>query len=371
MSRRCLIATGCAGSGAALALAYIHLQQDRWVKVRRHPWASVRYIYQSFKIYQLAWRLDRAYSLLPVAVDAQEVLEGGDEVLDKIFAEGPETFQEKPSNRKQIESLMDCVCGLVQSMRETGATPLLLDMGAGKALFSRALYEALDRKVAVVAMDIRGRKSGDHFYDPPPVSETNSKKDNDEKPFTRIVANVHRLVSRTIDPPLHEGKNGGVICITKHLCGGATDGSIKALCASPLEDFVGACCLAPCCHQKTLKEQYCNPAFLESQGLCRTHIGLRGGVEDPDFRTFGMLISMSKSHDLKEWEYKKSALLKLLGPSRAQQLGYKARRILEEGRIRYLRANGFEAHLVRYCDSSVTFDNLAIIATRYSSRTPE
>jgi hypothetical protein len=91
-------------------------------------------------------------------------------------------------------------------------------------------------------------------------------------------------------------------------------------------------------------------------------------VEDSDFRScFGMLISMSKSGDLKDFEYKKSPLLKLLGTSRAQQLGYKARRILEEGRIRYLDANGFDAHLVRYCDNSVTFDNLAIIATRRPS----
>jgi hypothetical protein len=373
------ITAGCAGSGVALVLTYHRLRHDRWATVRRHPWSSVRYVYQSLAIYQFAWRVDKAYSLLPPPIDALGVLKGGDEVLAQILASGPETFQSKPSNRQQIESLMDCVYGLVKSVRLTGATPVLLDMGAGKALFTRAMYEALGRQVAAIAMDLRGPKVRDHFYDPPTSVDDeitleeqhrNAVRSNhqNDKPFTRIVADVNRLSSRTVrlGSALQEGKHGGVIAITKHLCGGATDGSIVAICASPLDDFVGACCLAPCCHQKTLKAQYCNVAFLESQGFCETHIGLRGSEEDSDFRTFGMLISMSKSDDLKHWEYKKSTLLKLLGIPRARELGFKVRRILEEGRIRYLEANGFDAHLVRYCENTVTFDNLAIIARRVS-----
>lgn len=373
------IAAGCAGSGAALVVTYQRLRRDRWATVRRHPWSSVRYVYQSLAIYQFAWRVDKAYSLLPPPIDALGVLKGGDEILAEILASGPETFQSKPSNRQQIESLMDCVYGLVNNVRLAGATPVLLDMGAGKALFTRAMYEALGRQVAAIAMDLRGPKVRDHFYDPPTIIDdeitreahhcnAGSSNTQNDKPFTRVVADVNRLSSRSVrlGSALQEGKHGGVIAITKHLCGGATDGSIVAICASPLDDFVGACCLAPCCHQKTLKAQYCNVAFLESQGFCETHIGLRGNEEDSDFRTFGMLISMSKSDDLKHWEYKKSTLLKLLGIPRARELGFKVRRILEEGRIRYLEAKGFDAHLVRYCENTVTFDNLAIIATRVS-----
>jgi hypothetical protein len=77
---------------------------------------------------------------------------------------------------------------------------------------------------------------------------------------------------------------------------------------------------------------------------------------------------MSKVKDqdaaLLEFEYKKSTLLKVLGIKRARQLGRKARRLLEEGRMMYLRDHGFDAHLVRYCDASITNDNLAIIATK-------
>ena len=47
-----------------------------------------------------------------------------------------------------------------------------------------------------------------------------------------------------------------------------------------------------------------------------------------------------------------------------KDLGRKARRLLEEGRMRYLRERGFDARLVRYCTADVTSDNLAIIAQR-------
>ena len=58
-------------------------------------------------------------------------------------------------------------------------------------------------------------------------------------------------------------------------------------------------------------------------------------------------------------------------PARAEVVGSPresearlARRLLEEGRLRYLREHGWDARLVRYVDASVTPDNLAIIATK-------
>jgi hypothetical protein len=311
-------------------------------------------------IYHFAWRLDRAYKLLPPPVDATDAFPGGSAVIAEILGSGPDTFQSKPSNVAQIESLLNCVCNLISGIRKTGATPLVLDIGAGKALFTRAVYEALERQVAVVALDNRRASDKDQFYDPPQSTLSNTLN---EKPYSRIVADVRHLAARTM-ASMKEANNGGVIAITKHLCGGATDGSLMALCQPPLDAHVGACCLAPCCHQKAKKGQYCNIPFLESMGFCQTHVGLRGGVQDNDFKNFGMLISMSRASDLRDWEYKKSTLLELLGVVRAQDLGHKARRLLEEGRIRYLRDHGFDAHLVRYCDASITGDNLAIIATK-------
>lgn len=261
------------------------------------------------------------------------------------MASGPDTYQKKPTNRLQIESLMDITCRLVSRVqrRQTAvdaetATPLVMDIGAGKALLTRAIYEALDRRVAAVALDSRAGKkashrTGDRFYDPDEVG-------GGDAPYTRVVADVRHFAARTV-VPLRAAADGGVIAVTKHLCGGATNGSIEALCRPPLDAYVGACCLAPCCHQKTKREQYCNIAYLESLGFCETHIGKRGSVEDNDFKNFGMLINMSRAKSLKDFEYKHKGILEMLGFSRSAELRRKARRLLEEGRLRYLRDHGF------------------------------
>ena len=365
----------CLGLGIVSTLLFSHIKRDRWAVIRTHSNPRVRMVYKHAAIYNFVWRLDKAYASLSLPEDALDSFPGSSKILDDILDDGPDTYQKKVSNRLQIESLLDCVFGLVQHVRGNSKTstssdsdsdsrkPIVLDIGAGKALFTRAVYEALDRRVAVIALDARrpkkvSHKTGDMFYDP---------VDGDgEEPYTRIVADVRYLAAKTL-VPLRDAKNGGAIAITKHLCGGATDGSIIALCKDPLMDYIGACCFAPCCHQKTRKDQYCNIPYLESMGFCRTHIGLRGGIQDTDFKNFGMLISMSRAKDLQDWEYKKSHLLDLLGFARAAQLGRQARRIFEEGRIQYLRKHGFDAKLVRYCDESITGDNLAIIATKRRS----
>jgi hypothetical protein len=367
-----------------LIFANKQLERDRWALVRTHQWRWVRHVYQCLSIYHFAWRLDCATNRLPVPQDALKLHPSGSHILKEILATGPQTFQSKPTNRVQIESLMECVCSLVPGIvqQSGGATPLVLDVGAGKALFTRAVYEALDRKVAAVALDSRKQRDQDQFYDPLPQStrtrtafteDADETDDNhgteDDAAYTRIVADVRSLSSdknSLLPVLLRDSKGGGVLSVTKHLCGGATDESLMAMCAPPLDEFVGACCLAPCCHQKIRRrDQYCNMPYLESVGFCRTHIGLRGGVQDPDLKTLGKLICMSRVEELKSFEYSKSKLLQLLGFQRASALGRKARRLLEEGRIRYLQDHGFEdAHLVRYCDESITGDNYAIIGTK-------
>ena len=362
-----------------LMFAHKQLERDRWALVRTHQWRWVRHVYQCLSIYHFAWRLDSATDRLPVPKDAMKLYPSGSHILTEILQTGPQTFQSKPTNRAQIESLMECVCSLVPGIvhQSGGAMPLVLDVGAGKALFTRAVYEALDRKVATVALDSRRQRDQDQFYDPPPMAtisadDADAADDNnatdDDAPYTRIVADVRTLSSNknSLLLTLHDSKGGGVLSVTKHLCGGATDESLMAMCAPPLDEFVGACCLAPCCHQKIRRrDQYCNMPYLESVGFCQTHIGLRGGVQDPDLKTFGKLICMSRVEELKSFEYRKSKLLQLLGFRRASALGRKARRLLEEGRIRYLQDYGFEdAHLVRYCDESITGDNYAIIGTK-------
>lgn len=304
-SERALLHVLLGPLGAVLAL----LRRKRCAAIRCHRWAWVRWQYQACSIVHFAWRLDRACSRLPPPVDALAVLPGGTAVLDDILAHGPDTYQKKPTNRAQIESLMECVCGLVPAVKQRGATPLVLDLGAGKALLTRAVYEALGRTVATVALDCRDGGGGrDQFYDPPAAASSprleppaaaepgdgagsGAAPADVPAPYLRVVADVGngRQLNARMKEPLTKTSHSGIIALSKHLCGGATDCSLMALCSEPLAEFVGASCIAPCCHQKIRRKQYCNLSYLREVGFCSSeHVGLRGGTHDVDFRTLAM-----------------------------------------------------------------------------------
>ena len=53
-----------------------------------------------------------------------------------------------------------------------------------------------------------------------------------------------------------------------------------------------------------------------------------------------------------------------LGHSEREILGYKCKRILDMGRVRYLEANGFQSYLIYYVDSLVSLENVALLAIR-------
>mmetsp|Transcript_55626 Transcript_55626/g.63135 ORF Transcript_55626/g.63135 Transcript_55626/m.63135 type:complete len:420 (-) Transcript_55626:119-1378(-) len=375
-----------------------HLHRDRWAVLRTHPCSPIRKLCQYMAIYRFAYRLDVAVAALPAPLDATQPESYADAVsaLDEILsaADCPDTFQRKESNVLQIQRLAGNVCDLVDELylreavrcdecetainaingdnnrKKSNAQPLVLDIGAGKALFTRTIYETLHRNVPCVAFDRRKQSEADVFYDPLDGVDDNSNASNgkeQEQPYTRLVGDVGRLSSSRNLQPLHKSRGGGLVAVTKHLCGGATDNSLMALCRPPLSEYVGGACLAPCCHQKTRREQYCNLPYLQTLGLCRQHRGLRGAMQDADFRTLGLVISMSKAKSglsTYRHDYKHSVLLQLLGFDRAAELGRKARRVLEEGRAEYLRQHGFEATIVQYCDGAVTSDNLAIIAKK-------
>ena len=365
-----LLLQGCAAA-ALVAATVAHFRDyrfhDGWdAYLRRHKWAWVRHLHTYWHVHSFAWRLERACCTLPAPREATETLREGGKLLEEILSTGPNTYQKKASNRAQIESLLNCVVGLLPWAQRGGRQAMVIDLGAGKALLTRAVYEALGRRVAVVALDCRRESKRDRFYDPPEVTTDSSP--STEAPvarYTRIVGDVSDLAS--LGMPVPEAARGGVIALAKHLCGGATDGSLRALCTAPLRSFVGACCIAPCCHQKTKPHEYCNPDFLAAAGFgvgahernCRSVVSAR------DFHRLTMLIQISKAADEKDFAtYRKSKFLQVLGFRRCCALGRLARRLLEEGRLRQLRAHGFDAHLVRYCDATTAPDNLAIIATR-------
>lgn len=58
---------------------------------------------------------------------------------------------------------------------------------------------------------------------------------------------------------------------------------------------------------------------------------------------------------------------RLFSVEKQEQIGLKAKRILDWGRIEYLKNNGFNAQLKVYATKNITLENIALIATPTSS----
>ncbi len=78
----------------------------------------------------------------------------------------------------------------------------------------------------------------------------------------------------------------------------------------------------------------------------------------------GISIRSTSSISTDRSTYSKQRLFSI---EQQEQIGLKAKRILDWGRIEYLNKNGFNAHLKVYTSKNITLENIALIATPISS----
>lgn len=140
---------------------------------------------------------------------------------------------------------------------------------------------------------------------------------------------------------------GKVLACAKHLCGGATDITLRAL--QSTQGVEAAVCVATCCHHRCDASSYVNRQFLQRLGLCNSPedfaqfvstagwgVGGAGGARDVPRRRVGMM----------------------------------AKRILDLGRVAWLREElGLrDARLECYIGKVVTPENIVIVAGGCSER---
>ncbi|CAG8561556.1 34169_t:CDS:2 [Gigaspora margarita] len=127
-------------------------------------------------------------------------------------------------------------------------------------------------------------------------------------------------------------KDSKIIAYSKHLCGSATDVTLKSLVnyfkLNKNENPIIGIIIALCCHQLCQYHMYPNRQYLEDIG-----------ITNDDFKR---ICTMNY-------------------PSR-EALGYKCKRILDYGRLKYLQENGFDVELIYYVESSTSLENLALMA---------
>lgn len=167
-----------------------------------------------------------------------------------------------------------------------------------------------------------------------------------ENQYQRILIDIKDLklenVPRALERPC--------IAYSKHLCGSATDMTLRCLHEFRLQggDLKGIC-IALCCHQVCTFERYINPHYLARIGIDRQDFKALRKVS-----TWKIAGKGTKEEHWTGWDL-----------DQRQQLGDLAKRILDYGRLEYVLSvmNAKKAELVYYIDEEKTLENMALMCT--------
>ncbi|KAF9111180.1 tRNA:m(4)X modification enzyme TRM13 [Mortierella sp. AM989] len=185
-----------------------------------------------------------------------------------------------------------------------------------------------------------------------------------------------------------------VVAISKHLCGGATDLTLKCLAnyqqserkhssqPSPVKGVL----IALCCHQLCRHYMYPNQGFLEEIGISadefvyltrmsswavcvnqtkseKSDTTAISSVDNLDISTDSNLACEDDHRIEADSELEKlSSHIPTMDSHARERLGQQCKRLLDIGRVRYLKENGFDAELVYYVDQETSLENLALMA---------
>ena len=199
-----------------------------------------------------------------------------------------------------------------------------VELGAGRAMLSLALSQVLPN-VDLVLIDRSG-----------------TRRKADVK-----LANARRATIDIRDLDLNNCVNNQpTVVFSKHLCGVATDLSIRAALRTKCEGIA----IASCCHQRCTWEDYINPLFFTHTMTCTPF-------------EFQLIVAMSTwfTCHLKE----NSLIQKEIGLNQQQraELGKKWKQLLDIGRLEYIQQHStLKTKYIQYCNLDDTLENHLLLA---------
>ncbi|CDO94529.1 unnamed protein product [Kluyveromyces dobzhanskii CBS 2104] len=168
-----------------------------------------------------------------------------------------------------------------------------------------------------------------------------------------------------LDVILHDASE--YVAISKHLCGVATDLSLRCLlnsnkCKGNLKGIL----IAMCCRHVCQSSEYVNQEYIEE--LLKKHGNPKS--EAMTYTEFFQCLKKFCSYCTcglvpdKDPDGGAEDHVTRLTHNERQRIGHMARRILDEGRAQFLQSRGFQTSLFKYVDNSVTLEDTALLALR-------
>ncbi|CAA0393112.1 unnamed protein product [Arabidopsis thaliana] len=169
------------------------------------------------------------------------------------------------------------------------------------------------------------------------------------------------------------------VAVGKHLCGPATDLSLR--CCLSRQDgespVLRGLAIATCCHHLSQWKSYINKEYILSLGISKDefhtmtsftswavdddHGSKLPGVDDID-----LLDSNAKEEE--EGEVRDASLIsveevvKKMKPMERAVLGFKCKQIIDAGRMKWVKKHGLNSKLVKYIPASISPENTLLIA---------
>jgi len=180
----------------------------------------------------------------------------------------------------------------------------------------------------------------------------NASPDSSVK-VNRILIDIAHLYFDKINT---EHNNRPCVGISKHLCGIATDLTLRCVTQTNDSDSkrdVSGLFIALCCHHKCSWNSYINQKFFEQHGFTGR-----------EFEQIKLLTSWAICQfKNQEANVTESDTLNNFSIQDRIELGFMCKRIIDYGRILYLQQQNFDANLVYYCDRDITPENCLLVCT--------
>ncbi|KAK9488996.1 methyltransferase TRM13-domain-containing protein [Lipomyces starkeyi] len=282
-----------------------------------------------------------------------------------------------------------------------------VEFGAGRGELSRYLNQALlheykKEPTYTPSFLLIDRSGGRMKFDSKIIKDSDDL--GSKHPMAPI---VHRIKADIKDLDLRKEENnqlkrrsdgkGGIVAISKHLCGAATELTIQCLMNyrtyrhnndDSMMDLVGImialCCRHQCSYSSYPLEYLTKYGKIDHRGfeiLCKMSswalcgrrpqrrdasnsdkmmidaTGERADSDSDDLGYGAKHVDSNNDHNQDDQTH-----VSRLSISRREEIGFKVRSILDYGRVRNLEDRGFQVELIRYVDKAISSENVCLLA---------
>ncbi|EDV43702.1 uncharacterized protein Dana_GF16397, isoform A [Drosophila ananassae] len=242
--------------------------------------------------------------------------------------------------------------GILERDQQIANDTSYVEFGAGKGQLSYHLATDLDERhmtgsqvILVDRMSLRHKKDNK-------VANRDMVK--------RIRADIADLKLSAL-PELKKTRR--TVALSKHLCGEATDLTLRCIqCNTDGSSPVDYVLIALCCHHRCSWQSYVGRPFLHECGIGPRQFAIL--IKMASWAVCGTGLSRERRRAMEQADQKEQpeVTTQRLSREERERFGLQCKRLLDWGRLQYMRSQGYEASLKFYVPKAVTLENVVLVA---------